>query len=77
MKNITLAVPDDILERARVIAARKNTSINEVVRKHLEQMVRNEDRLGEALKELRAMSETTSARLGKDYVFRREDAYGD
>jgi CHASE3 domain sensor protein len=76
-KNVTLAIDETLLARARAIAARKNTSVNEIVRNHLEQLVRGEDLLEGALKELRAMSEQTSARLGKNYRFDREAAYGD
>jgi CHASE3 domain sensor protein len=76
-KNVTLAIDEALLVRARAIAARKNTSVNEIVRNHLEQLVRGEDLLEGALKELRAMSEQTSARLGKSYRFDREAAYGD
>jgi hypothetical protein len=76
-KNVTLAIDETLLTRARAIAARKNTSVNEIVRNHLEQLVRGEDLLEGALKELRAMSEQTSARLGTNYRFDREAAYGD
>jgi hypothetical protein len=76
-KNVTLAMDETTLARARAIAARKNTTVNEIVRNHLEQLVRSEDRLEDALKELRAMSERTTARLGSDYRFDREASYGD
>ena len=74
-RNITLAVDEEVVARARAIAARKNTTVNEIVRKHLEQLVRSEDRLEDALKELRAMSERTPARLGRKYKFDRDAAY--
>jgi Family of unknown function (DUF6364) len=76
-KNVTLAMDETTLARARAIAARKNTTVNEIVRNHLEQLVRSEDKLESALKELRVMSEQTSARLGSDYRFDRETSYGD
>lgn len=36
MANLTIAVPDDILHRARVRAARERTSVNAVLRDDLE-----------------------------------------
>ena len=41
MKNITLAVDEDVLDRVRVIAAERKTTVNGLVREYLEQ-----DRLG-------------------------------
>ena len=37
-KNITLAVDEDILQRARVIAAMRNTSVSSLVRSFLSQL---------------------------------------
>jgi hypothetical protein len=75
MKNITLSVDEKVLEKVRVIAAERNTTVNALVRLHLEQMARNEDRARRAIAELRRMSETTEARLGPDYTFDREATY--
>lgn len=76
MKNITLAIDDDVLDAARLYAAKNKTTVNALVRLHLEQIARNENRLKQAMAELRAMSETTSARLGPGYRFDREATYG-
>ena len=35
-KNITLAIDEDLLDRARVLAAMRRTSVNEMVRQFLE-----------------------------------------
>ncbi len=75
MKNITLSVDETVLERVRVIAAEQKTTVNQLVRLHLEQIARNEDRAKRAIAELRRMSLTTEARLGSDYVFDRAAAY--
>lgn len=75
MKNITLAVDEKLLDEVRVIAAQRNTTVNALVRLHLEQIARNENRAREAIAELRRMSETTEARLGPDYTFDRAELY--
>lgn len=75
MKNITLAVDEQVLEQVRIIAAKRHTTVNALVRQHLDQIVRNEDRAREAMAELRRMSETTEARLGPDYKFDRAATY--
>jgi Family of unknown function (DUF6364) len=49
MRNLTLAVEDDILEQARIVAAENRTTVNAMVREHLSRVV-----------SLRRMSESTS-----------------
>lgn len=75
MRNITLAIDDKVLDEVREIAARRRTTVNAIVRQHLEQLARNENRAREAMAELRRMSETTEARLGPDYKFDRAAIY--
>lgn len=75
MKNITLSVDERVLDKVRVVAAKRNTTVNALVRLHLEQIARNEDRARVAIAELRRMSETTEARLGPDYRFNRAATY--
>ncbi len=43
VKNITLAVPDDVYRAARVAAARKSTSVSALVRGFLEGLAHDED----------------------------------
>ena len=73
-KNITLAMDETVLEKVRVIAARRKTTINAMVREHLTQLVDVEGETRNALMELRGLSEKTKARLGEDYRFDREAA---
>jgi hypothetical protein len=77
MKNVTLAIDDAVLDRARAYAVKHGTTLNAIVRQHLESLGENEERLAQAMRELRAMSETTVARLGPDYRFDREDIYAE
>lgn len=76
MKNITLAIDERVLDEVRVYAAERNTTVNALVRAHLEQLAGNRQHAKEAIEELRRMSETTEARLGPDYRWNREDCYG-
>lgn len=41
-KNITLAIDEDLLDKVRVLAAMKRTSVNEMVRQFLEREVQRE-----------------------------------
>ena len=75
MKNITLAVDEALLDKVRVIAAERKTTVNQLVRLHLEQIARNEDRAKRAIADLRRMSLSTEARLGPDYAFDRAATY--
>jgi hypothetical protein len=42
-KNITMVVDDKILKRARKAAMERNTSLNDLIRKYLEQLAARED----------------------------------
>lgn len=44
MKNITVAVEDEIYRRARVVAAERGTSLSALVRQHLTQLAGEQDR---------------------------------
>lgn len=41
-KNLTLAIDEELLDRARVLAAMKRTTVNAMVREYLEREVRRE-----------------------------------
>ena len=75
MKNVTLAIEDEILEKARAYAVKQGTTLNALIRQHLDQIGSNEDRLAEAMRELREMSEKTVLNLGPNYRFNREEIY--
>jgi hypothetical protein len=77
MKNITLAVGENVLDRVRVVAAQRKTTVNALVRTYLEQLAGESDRLERAMRELREMSERTNIDLGPGHRFSREDAYAD
>jgi uncharacterized protein DUF6364 len=75
MKNITLSVDEKVLAAARRHAAKHNTTVNGIVREHLEQIARNEDHWQKAAKRLRKLSENSRARIGPiDWT--RDDLHG-
>jgi hypothetical protein len=77
MKNITLAVNEDVLDRVRVIAAERKTTVNALVREYLEKIASEEDRRAEARRRLRELMDKSQARLGPDYKWNREELYED
>jgi len=64
MKNITLSVDDAVLAKVRRYAAERSTTVNALVRAELERIATNEDRAKQAMRELRAMSDKSSATTG-------------
>lgn len=80
-KNITLSVDEDLLKRVRAVAQERHTSVNALVREHLEHLTKSKDderrKYREALAELREMSRRSEARLGPDYTFDREEIYAE
>jgi plasmid stability protein len=60
MANLTLAIDEDLLRRARVRAAEQGTSVNSVVRQLIEGYS-SSDRAGNARKRLVALSITSVA----------------
>lgn len=73
-KNITLAIDPDLLDRARVIAAMKRTSVNELVRRYLTRLVEEERETDEVTQELLRLSRESRADMG-DWRFSREETY--
>ena len=74
MKNITLSVPEETLEEVRRLAARRGTTVNALVREHLDHLAKNHNRAKQAMKELREMSERSDAELGK-ITWTRDELY--
>ncbi len=75
MSNITLSIPDDILDDARIIAAEQRTSVNALVRDYLAGLSKQKKLAKKAMAELRSLSEKTDSRLGPDYRFDRDSLY--
>jgi hypothetical protein len=75
MSNITLNVPDEVLDDARVYAAQRKTTVNALVREYLISITDREKRAKQAMEELYQMSLKTKADLGPDFKFHRASLY--
>ncbi len=72
MKNITLAIDEDVLAAARRYAVERNSPVNAVVREHLNEIARREDRARSARKRLLELSKRSPARIGEKSWTREE-----
>lgn len=73
-KNLTLAIDEDLLDKARVLAAMRRTSVNEMVRGFLKQAVDEAVLQDEATETLLKLARESDADFGGG-PFVREEAY--
>jgi len=73
-RNLTLAIDDDLLDKVRVLAAMKRTSVNEMVRGFLTRLVEQEAEHDEATEALLKLARESKGRMG-DWRFSREETY--
>ena len=64
MKNITLSVDEAVLEEVRVYAAKRNTSVNALVREFLSRLAEQENRTVRARRRLRELMERSTLEAG-------------
>jgi hypothetical protein len=60
MRNVTLAVDDTLLDQARALAARRQTTLNALVRSLLAREVEQEDRIARAREGMRKVIEEST-----------------
>jgi hypothetical protein len=77
MKNITLSVDEAILEKVRVVAAQRKTSVNALVRDYLVDLATADDRAERARRRLLELIDKSKAELGPDYKWNRDALYED
>jgi hypothetical protein len=75
MRNITLAVEDEVLEKVRTYAAEQKTTVNALVRQHLEKIAAENDKRSEARRHLLRLADTSEGRLAPGYIWNREELY--
>lgn len=73
-KNITLSIDEDLLDKARVLAAMRRTSVNEMVREYLQHAVDQEKQHCQATEALLKLARESDADFGPG-PFVREEAY--
>ncbi len=71
--NLTITVDDELVERAREMARRQGTSVQEVIREHLATYIGKRPR-NDVARELAELFRHTSGRSGGKKI-RRSDAY--
>ena|SRR5579863_2170102 len=64
-KNLTLTIGEDLLRAARKAALDRNTSVNQLVRDYLAQLVKETDQQQSALAEIENIFRTTKSRAGR------------
>jgi DICT domain-containing protein len=75
MKNITLAIEDEVLDRVRIVAAEKKTTVNALVREFLADLASRDERLAEARKQLLRLMDKSEGRMAPDWKFDREETH--
>jgi DICT domain-containing protein len=75
MKNITLAIEDEVLDRVRIVAAEKKTTVNALVREFLADLASRDERLAEARKQLLRLMDASEGRMAPDWKFDREETH--
>lgn len=73
MKNITLAIDEKLLEESREYARKHRTSVNAMIRRYLQQMIRKEEAESGVEEVLRMADRLHLSSRG--WKWKREDAY--
>jgi plasmid stability protein len=74
MANLTIAIEDDVLKKARLKAVEDGTSVNAVVREFLREYTGNASRRVESAKQLIALAHESATEIGP-ITWKREDLY--
>jgi hypothetical protein len=77
MKNITLAIDEELLAKARALAIKQHTSLNAIVRSLLSHEVEQEDRTGRAKAGLKRLMDNSTGDMGVGYVWNRDEIYAE
>jgi len=63
-KNLTLALDEDLIIKARIVAARRGTSVTKLVRQGLEHLVAGEQERSQAAARLKALMRKPRLKIG-------------
>jgi hypothetical protein len=72
-RNVTVQLDDDVIHRAKVLAAKRGTSLSALVANELERIVEADDRYEEAWRRAEKVLDNATPRGGRRW--RREDLY--
>jgi antitoxin component of RelBE/YafQ-DinJ toxin-antitoxin module len=76
MKNLTLRIDEDLLDRARRFAAERGTTVAKLVRDHLAAVTKADDRAEEARRTLVELAERANRRT-VDWKWNRDGIYAE
>jgi metal-responsive CopG/Arc/MetJ family transcriptional regulator len=71
-QRVVLSIEQDLLDEAHVVAVRQHTSVNEMVRQYLKQVVRQERQRLEAWRDVQRLLDKPPVRLGAGMPDRRD-----
>jgi hypothetical protein len=79
MKNVTLAIEETLLEKARGLAEKRKTSLNAMIRSLLAEEVEQEDRIAWAREGMRKLIEEKQKRgeSGPPFKWSRDENYAE
>ena len=77
VKNLTLAIEDELLEQARTLAQERHTSLNAMVRSLLTQEVDQQRRIAEAKQGMKRLMDESTGDMGVGYVWNRDEIYAE
>ncbi|WP_189644444.1 hypothetical protein [Mesorhizobium sp. M9A.F.Ca.ET.002.03.1.2] len=77
MKNVTLAMDEMLLKKARELAERRKTTLNAMVRSLLASEVEQEDRIVWAREGMRRLMDEAPLDLASDFKWNRDEIYAE
>ncbi len=77
MKNITLAIDDGVLAKARAVAEKRGTTVNAIVRDYLTLLSTEEQRWERSKARLKELMDNSTADIGPDFKWNRDEIYDD
>jgi predicted transcriptional regulator len=77
MKNVTLAIDDELLEKSRSLAGKRGTTLNAMIRSLLNETVEQEDRIAWAKQGMKRLMDETGAGLEPGYKWNRDENYAE
>ncbi len=73
--NLTIQLDEAVIRRARMVAARRGTSVSALVARELDHLVAREDRYEDARRRALELMETSKAHGGRTWT--RDDLYAE
>ncbi len=71
-RNVTLALDEEILHRARLVCQKRRTTLTQVIREQLEYLVRQDEEYHGAMERITARMKRRPIRIGKKTWTREE-----